>query len=986
MTPREPTDPFTREELLDESGIAPRYRNLVGGWLDALLATGHLRSDSGQRLAWRSWWSVDDGRAALERARRERPHKQAWHDLVERCAGSLGEVITGRQEPLELFSEVLESSSDRPQDDVGPSTGYRTILRAGIESIVASIDPLALLDVLEVGGGTGIATSEVIPLLPPERTRYDFTDVSPLFLVQARQKFGKHTFVNFEPLDLERPPAEQWHAKRAYDVVIAVDVLHATRSIPRALAHVRSMLAPGGLLLIAELTRAAPSFAMTYGLLMKEVEGPGRSAASPFLSRDAWLSALRAAGFARATAVPHQDDRGSCVFVAQSPASADATRQAFEGAPPADGGDDNRPPVPGFTKKADLADWFYVPSWRRSSPLAEGSSPIRQTGRWIVFLDTGGIGLSVSDRLAAEGGEVVTVEAGEQFMRKTERAFVVDANRLEDYERLVQEVDRAPLRGQPAMRIVHLWGLAPPAPRAKAAAHAARPMPFDSLVFLAKSLGTQSVTEPVHVWVVSGNAYEVTGGDVCPRRALLSAPCKVIPLEYPNVTCTSVDFDLRMSSFETDVGTTLLEELRRGPTDGAVAYRGAHRWIPSFEPIRLPASTSKGARLKEKGVYLITGGTGRIGLSVAQNLATEFHARLILTRRSAFPTESDWERWVEAHGEDDPTSQTIRVLHSLVSAGAEVTIESADVSDLGQMRAVVERALRRFGRIDGVIHSAGVLGDGAIQQKSIAEIDAVLAPKVGGALVLEELFAGTDLDFLVAFSSVSAISPGFGQVAYAAANAFLDAFVLTDVARRQRYVSCISWDVWQGDGMAYDAIGPAVLQRVKEEDFRRRGILPHEGVQVFRRALESGLRRVIVSTSDYLEALQAHGRDLSQLYSEALAKRGGRSSRHARPALAVAYAAPETESERALAEIWQELLGLDCIGADDDFFELGGDSLIGTQVITRIKRGLGASLSTRAVYAHPTIRRMARAADEALLSDAGVEGISAALDAIRENE
>src|SRR5207249_3440460 len=134
---------------------------------------------------------------------------------------------------------------------------------------------------------------------------------------------------------------------------------------------------------------------------------------------------------------------------------------------------------------------------------------------------------------------------------------------------------------------------------------------------------------------------------------------------------------------------------------------------------------------------------------------------LILTRRSARPLPET----------------TVRELETL---GAEVWVVRADVADLAEMQAVVARAQEKFGPINGVIHSAGVLGDGVIQHKTQADVDRVLRPKVLGTVVLDTLFRATPLDFFVVFSSLSALKPGFGQVAYSAANNFLDAFARSD--------------------------------------------------------------------------------------------------------------------------------------------------------------------------------------------------------------
>src|SRR5262249_9477139 len=130
----------------------------------------------------------------------------------------------------------------------------------------------------------------------------------------------------------------------------------------------------------------------------------------------------------------------------------------------------------------------------------------------------------------------------------------------------------------------------------------------------------------------------------------------------------------------------------------------------------------------------------------------------------------------------DKQAGRIRQLMALEALGAEVMVVKADVTDPAQMRAVVQRACERFGTIHGVLHTAGVLDDGAIQLKDAAAANAVLAPKVRGTLVLDAALAHIELDFMVLFSSISAFTGLAGQVDYAAANAFLDAYAQARVA------------------------------------------------------------------------------------------------------------------------------------------------------------------------------------------------------------
>jgi len=149
--------------------------------------------------------------------------------------------------------------------------------------------------------------------------------------------------------------------------------------------------------------------------------------------------------------------------------------------------------------------------------------------------------------------------------------------------------------------------------------------------------------------------------------------------------------------------------------------------------------------------------------------------------------------------------QRLRRVRQLEALGAEVMVCQADVADPVALESSIAAVRSRFGRIDGVFHAAGVLGAGAIQRKSREEAQAVLAPKVAGTLELERLLRADDLDFFLLCSSISSLRGVAGQVAYCAANAFLDSFARWSSMSCGRPMTSINWERWTEKGMAVEA-------------------------------------------------------------------------------------------------------------------------------------------------------------------------------------
>src|SRR6185295_1231862 len=233
------------------------------------------------------------------------------------------------------------------------------------------------------------------------------------------------------------------------------------------------------------------------------------------------------------------------------------------------------------------------------------------------------------------------------------------------------------------------------------------------------------------------------------------------------------------------------------------------------------------------------------------------------------------------------------------------------------LRAILDEAHRRFGPLNGAIHAAGVASGGMAQLKTREAAAAILAPKVRGTQTLAAALEGEPLDFLVLCSAVNSVLGGFGRVDFCAASAFLDVFAIQRSAGRDCLTLAIGWDTWSETGVVAESELPPDLEEVRRESLKH-GMSTHEALEVFDRALRSGLPQVTVSTRD-LAGVLARQRSAAAA-AEAVAP--SLVASHGRPMLGTAYVAPETETERAVAAVWEQFLGIQGIGAHDNFFEL----------------------------------------------------------------
>jgi phthiocerol/phenolphthiocerol synthesis type-I polyketide synthase E len=458
-----------------------------------------------------------------------------------------------------------------------------------------------------------------------------------------------------------------------------------------------------------------------------------------------------------------------------------------------------------LARRADLTDWFYTSSWRRSH-LAAALPSAEPRQRWLIFANPEPLARDLGERLAGLGQEVVRVEPGAGFASLGEGAWRIDPQRREDYESLLAELER---RGTFPERLVHLWTVSP------AAADPADPeqqreqldLGYHSLVGLAQALGRRALPPGLSLDVVSSNLHEVVGGDLWwPEKAALLGLLRVLPKELPGLRCRGIDIAAPRDQAEAEaLGGLLLVEILAASEPPVIAYRGGHRWLPEFMPLPLTSAAPPLHRLRPRGSYLITGGLGGVGLTLAEELARAAQARLTLLGRTPLPPRDEWDHRLTRHGEDDPASRRLRRLREIEALGAEVLVLSADVASGEQMRAAVAAARERFGAIHGVIHAAGTSTGGLLQLRAPEQTSEVLAPKIQGTRELAAALGPGELDFFVLCSSRSAFLGQAGGADYAAANAFLDAFAHAGRADWGDGLMAIAWCAWRDVGMLADA-------------------------------------------------------------------------------------------------------------------------------------------------------------------------------------
>jgi hypothetical protein len=274
-------------------------------------------------------------------------------------------------------------------------------------------------------------------------------------------------------------------------------------------------------------------------------------------------------------------------------------------------------------EKQDVSQWFYIPSWKRSLV------PVRKTGggsRWLIFADEAGLGDEMVRRLRGEGKQVVVVKTGREYVGGRGDGYEIRTEEIADYERSLAE--EAP------DVIVHMWGVTL---RARDFTETQR-QGFYSLLHVGQMLGRRGGGKPVKLVTVTSGMQSVSGGElVWPEKATVLGPAKVLPQEYRNIRSKSVDLqEGDLSGCRAALLVDYLIAEAETETEGAIAeiaYRNSHRWVKCYERVKQEKTSGAWDGIEAGAIVLITGGTGGVGRTLAEYLALERKATVILTSR-----------------------------------------------------------------------------------------------------------------------------------------------------------------------------------------------------------------------------------------------------------------------------------------------------------------------------------------------------------------
>jgi acyl transferase domain-containing protein/acyl carrier protein len=614
----------------------------------------------------------------------------------------------------------------------------------------------------------------------------------------------------------------------------------------------------------------------------------------------------------------------------------------------------------GGEKKNRVVDWFYTPGWKRIGSIPAAPAKPLPLGKCVLILtDRFGIGQIVAAKLAGFGADVVLAHPANVTTRIDASSYSVDPQDDAAYAQLISELSA---EGRRPDHIVHLSSLSAAVdPRCDAEVfRSSQAVGLFALLRLWSALAAVRGMDRVRFDVIANGCHDVIGDEpIVSQNATLLAFCKVLPQEQTNVACRAIDVVIPdTEDARIQLADSLAQYVAGQQEETLVAIRNGFRWVQRFDSVDFDAAKAPPV-LKQNGVYLITGGLGRIGLTLARYLAVKCQARLVLTTRSPFPDKSDWPAYLERGELSAEEKRKLAELLEVEKAGGQAFVMQANVASEEDMLAVRQFVEEKFGKLDGVIFGAGrtSLDRNTFQETRPEECESHFETKAYGLMVLEKVLNDRPLDFCIVLSSLSTILGGLSHLAYSASNQFADALVRRRNRLRPDRWSTVNWDAWRFDEPPVGSSGMAAA-------LTRLAMQPLQGVEAFDVLLSMPLEtQVIISTGDLNQRLKSW---TGQMSAPAEKRPQASSYVYARPDLDTPYADPEGDLEQRLADIWKGALGLGSVGRDDDFFELGGNSLVAIQILGRLRQAFNIDFPIDRALDATTVRKAAALLDSLL--------------------
>lgn len=560
----------------------------------------------------------------------------------------------------------------------------------------------------------------------------------------------------------------------------------------------------------------------------------------------------------------------------------------------------------------NISESLYIPSWKYSPKNNYKKTIFSGANKCLVFNDESPFSVELIQLLIKNGSTVFTITKGKQFKALTSSSFTINPEEKDEYRQLNDYLININFDYD---FIIYLWELNEKPLTKKTSTYLEYNQTFDNVLKIINGLALDEVKNPKKIVVLNDKNYKVTGAENNEKvNQHTGTLLNVFAQENQNIYATFLDID--RANYDVN---DIIKELEGANKYDVVAYRNGRRWVSYYEPLKLSEDDKiKTSILKKQGNYLITGTLDDIECTLANHLLNAYEANVfILSNKPPF-------KWNEKQKQ---------VYEQLKQQPGNFTCLHVDITNYDNLLQEIENIEHKYGVINGIIHAARNTEIKSVELVSSLEDDTIkthFSLRVKGLLNLKQIIQKRKIDFVKVFSSLSSFLGGVSYGGYASAAAQMDSIVLKEGT---------NWSILN-------------LDRVYDED---PWIRPEELINVLHYSLmQDDLPQIIVSKRD-LNNLE------KDIHKEEKPKNNVKINRKI---VKASFTPPKNETETGVIKLFENLFGITELGVEDDFFELGGDSLKAIMLINKLKKSIGVTLTMSDIFSYKTIANISTLIDQ----------------------
>lgn len=590
--------------------------------------------------------------------------------------------------------------------------------------------------------------------------------------------------------------------------------------------------------------------------------------------------------------------------------------------------------------------WLYKPCWEKTLSLSKTPlhiSDFTENYFWLIFANDDNLSQNIIKTLQKFNQKIIVIKKGDMFKKINDENYVINYHTKDGYNQII---DILPNTDTNTVKIIHLWNV----PQQNKNTNSITDIKdiislgFYSLLFIFQSCTKKYSNKHIDILIAATQIASVLKQDLpSPEKTTLLGATRVIPQEYANFSARVIDLEYR----EIERNSILLAQhlvketllINDNIYESEIAFRKNYRWLLKYIHLDTSSKTQVN-RLRQNGVYLITGGTGSFGIITAKHIAKQTKGHIILTTRKKYPSENQWQKIITNTNWNDQLKDKIIQLMELRELCSSLSIVECDVSNETQVLNTIKALKKKFGSINGVIHAAGIPGIGIAQLKTQEEAEHVFQSKIYGTFILQKaLQKETNLDFFIMYSSLSAIMGVLGHVDFAAATIYQNTIALNNIFPSKTLVNAINWSEWadsHGIGIEMISNQPPEFLAI----LAKTTILSRQALQILDWVISNNNKQITISKIDIHEQIQ-------KFYDYRNSITTANNLQKNSP----------LDINQQLTKIWSNLLKIDKINTDDDFFSLGGHSLLAIKLVANIKDLFNVTIALQQIYELKTIKQ-----------------------------